>query len=133
MPTFFGRLPWLLGYLLVQSPVRQQSGGLIRALCSQPLTPSPAQSHHALPTLVHQRRLTRRLTTGPPTAGCLGPVWRYTVHFRQPGPSHPAAGVRLAPTLCLTKHSFPRRVVEGATVRHRCPKSRLAASFRHVP
>ena len=31
-----------------------------------------------------------------------GPVKRYAVHFRQPGPSHPAVGVRLAPTLGST-------------------------------
>ena len=49
------------------------------------------------------RGLTRRSTTGPPTAGCLGPGCRYAVHFRQPGPSHPAVGGRLAPTLCRTK------------------------------
>ena len=40
---------------------------LIRAVCSPPPHPSPARSALILPTLVHQRRLTRR-SSGPPTA-----------------------------------------------------------------
>ena len=34
-----------------------------------------------------------------------GPVWRYTVHFRQPGPWRPAVVARLARTLGSTKTS----------------------------
>ena len=35
-----------------------------------------------------------------------GPVWRYAVHFRQPGPSHPAAGGRLARTLGIREQQL---------------------------
>ena len=65
------RLPWLCCHLPLLRPGRQQSGGLIRAFCSQPPTPSRAGSARVRPTLAHQRRLTPRLTTGPTTAGRL--------------------------------------------------------------
>jgi hypothetical protein len=72
-------------HLRVWRQVREQPGGLIRA--PSPLTPqpSPAVPSQAAPVASSTaRRLTPRLTTGPATAGCLGPAWgtRYILPAR---------------------------------------------------
>ena len=84
----------------VQRLVRWQSGGLIRAFPSRLPHPSRSQPELVFSTLVRQRRLTRRSTTGPQRQAVLAQA-EVRGTFSQPGPSHPAAGVRLAPTLGL--------------------------------
>ena len=92
------------------SPAPVVSGLQSRAQCLQ------SGATQALPRMasVNGCGLTPRSTTGPATAGRLGPVWRYAVHFRQPGPSRPAAAVRLARTLGSTNtpHRAGRRGFE---------------------
>ena len=59
------RLPQQFAVHLAPPPVRELSGGLIRAASPQPPTPSLPSRHRAFPTLAHQRRLTLRSSADP--------------------------------------------------------------------
>jgi len=70
------RLSWFIHRPLVLPTALHQPGGLIRAPPS--LTPQPSPPHSSSLVVVASaaaRRLTTRWTTGPTTAGCLGPAW----------------------------------------------------------